>query len=98
MARYRLHRQGSNPATLAEGRFNQCYQSKLTIPTHETSKNSSSGKDEVVEEKTSSEILEKPPRCSSVREGAIREMLWIVWDPTPGRSLVKDRDLPRIKF
>ena len=52
----------------------------------------------MIEEKVSSEILEKPLRRSSVREGAIREMLWIVWGPTPGRSLVNDRDRPRIKF
>ena len=71
---------------------------KMVIPTHETSRNSSNGKDDMTEEKISSEILEKPLRHRSVKEGAIREMPWIVWDPTPGRSLVKDRDRPRIKF
>ena len=68
------------------------------IPTHERSRYSSNGKDETAEEKISSEILEKPLRDSSIKEGAIREILWIVWDPTPGRSLVKDRDRPRMKF
>jgi hypothetical protein len=43
----------------------------------------------MAEEKTSSEILEKPLRWSSTKEGAIREMLRTVWGPTPGRSLVK---------
>ena len=68
------------------------------IPTHETSRSSSNGKDETAEEKISSEILEKPLRRRSVKEGAIREILWIVWDSTPGRSLVKDRNRPRMKF
>lgn len=72
--------------------------SRVDGPTHETSRSSNNGKDDTVEEKISSEILEKPLRCSSVKEGAIREMLWIVWDPTPGKSLVKDRDRPRMKF
>ena len=71
---------------------------KVTIPTHETSRSSNSGKDDMVEEKVSSGILENPSRRSSVKEEAIREMLWIVLDPTPGRSLVKDRDRPRMKF
>lgn len=25
-------------------------------------------------------------------------MLWIVWDPTPGRSSSNDKDRPRMKF
>ena len=52
----------------------------------------------MVEEKVSSEILEKLLRWRSIKEGAIREMLWIVWDPTPGRSSLNDRYLPRMKF
>ena len=62
MGRYRLHRQSSNPATLAERQFNQYPRAELTVPTYETSRNSSSGNDETVEEKISSEILEKPLR------------------------------------
>jgi len=52
----------------------------------------------MVEEKISSEILEKSLRWSSTKEGAIREMLWIVWDTTPGRSLANERVRPRMKF
>lgn len=68
------------------------------MPTHETSRISSNGRDAIVEEKVSSEILKKPLRWSSTKEGAILEILWTVWDATPGRSLVNDRDRPRIKF
>jgi len=68
------------------------------LSTYETSRSSSNGKDEMAEEKISSENLENPVRRSSVKEGAILEMLWMVLEPTPGRSLVKDRDRPRMKF
>ena len=52
----------------------------------------------MVEEKASSEILEKLLRRSSIKEGAIRDILWTVCDPTPGRSSFNDRDRPRMKF
>ena len=71
---------------------------KVAITTHERSRSSSDGKDEIVEEKILSGILEKPLRRRSVKEGTVRGILRIVWDPTPDSSLVKDRKGPRMKF
>ena len=98
MSLYHLRRESPNPAALASWLFGQFAQAKDTVPTHERSRSSNNCKCAIVKENVSSEILEKPLRRSSTKEGTTREMLWIVWDPTPGRSLVNERDRPRMKF
>lgn len=75
MGLHRLGRKSANLAALASWWFESIPVGEGYYPTHETSRSSSNGKDAMVEENVSSGILEKPLRCSSTKEGAMREML-----------------------